>query len=72
VYSDLCEAAQHVDLHGLNVENPYAPARAGFPTARVFLGYLISGHLAYHLGQLVAWRSAAGLGRLVRTDALAA
>jgi len=33
---------------------------------------LLTGHLAYHLGQLVAWRAGAGLGRLHRPDALAA
>jgi hypothetical protein len=29
-----------------------------------FVGYLLTGHLAYHLGQLVAWRTAAGLRRI--------
>jgi len=49
-----------------------APARPDFPTAGDFVAYLLSSHLAYHLGQLVAWRAAAGLGRLSRPDALAA
>ena len=52
--------------------NPFAPARTAFPTAGDFVAYLLTGHLAYHLGQLVAWRATAGLGRLQRPDALAA
>lgn len=36
-------------------------ARASFPTAGDFAGYLMAGHLAYHLGQVSAWRAAAGL-----------
>ena len=52
--------------------NPFAPARAGFPSAGEFVDYLASSHLAYDLGQLVAWRGAAGLKRAGRPDALAA
>lgn len=72
VYSDLCGAASSTDPQTLEVENPYAPARAVFPTAGAFLAYLLAGHLGYHLGQLVAWRAAAGLGRLQRPEVAAA
>ncbi len=72
VYSDLCAAASEADPPSLTSINPYAPARAAFPTSRDFVAYLLTGHLAYHLGQLVGWRAAAGLGRLHRPDALAA
>ena len=58
------EAPRHV----LGAQNPYAAARSRFPTSRDFLIYLMTAHLAYHLGQLAAWRAAAGLGRLTRTD----
>src|SRR2546429_1772162 len=72
VYSDLCATASEADPQSLVSVNPFAPARAAFPTAGHFVAYLLTGHLAYHLGQLVAWRAAAGLGRLPRPDALAA
>src|SRR5437867_10643007 len=72
VYSDLCAAASEADPPSLTSINPYAPARTAFPTTGDFVAYLLTGHLAYHLGQLVAWRAAAGLGRLHRPDALAA
>ena len=71
-YADLCTAASETDPSSLAFTNPYAPARSAFPTAGDFVAYLLTGHLAYHLGQLVAWRAAAGLGRLHRPDALAA
>ncbi len=72
VYADLCEAFVEADPAALAMANPFTPARADFPTAGDFVGYLMSSHLAYHLGQLVAWRAAAGLGRLQRPDSLAA
>jgi hypothetical protein len=64
VYADLAAAASESDPVSNAAENPFAPARPSFPTAGEFLAYLMTGHLAYHLGQLVAWRAAAGLGRL--------
>jgi len=72
VYGDLCGAAREADASALTVANPFVPAQADFPTAGDFVAYLLSSHLAYHLGQLVAWRAAAGFGRLQRPDALAA
>lgn len=62
VYAQLCAAALDADPALLMIENPYTPARTAFPTAGDFVGYMVSGHLAYHLGQLVAWRAAAGIG----------
>ncbi|MEW5915739.1 MAG: DinB family protein [Gemmatimonadota bacterium] len=72
VYRDLSAAALDTQTEQLASENPYAPARDAFPTAGDFVSYLLAGHLAYHLGQLVAWRAAAGFGRLTRPDTLAA
>ena len=72
VYADLITAAEETNPAALSVPNPFDPARSGFPTAGDFVGYLLSSHLAYHLGQLVAWRSAAGLSRPRRPDGLAA
>lgn len=72
VYSDLSVAALDASADQLAAENPYAPARGAFPTAGDFVAYQLAGHLGYHLGQLVAWRAAAGLGRLNRPETLAA
>ena len=72
VYADLCDAVTDADRQMLAGENPFAPARTAFPTSGEFVAYLMTGHLGYHLGQLVAWRGAAGLGRLRRPDTLAA
>jgi hypothetical protein len=32
-----------------------------FPTFGHFATYIMTGHLGYHLGQLSAWRAAAGM-----------
>ncbi len=72
VYRDLCDAALAATPEVLGAPNPYAPARTAFPTVRDFVAYLMTAHLAYHLGQLTGWRAAAGLGRIHRPDSLAA
>lgn len=61
VYGDLCAALPTVDAAAFGAPNPYTPALSDYPTAGDFAVYLLTGHLAYHLGQLVAWRAAAGL-----------
>jgi hypothetical protein len=72
VYSDLCVAAGDADPSLLAAVNPYEPARNPFYTAGEFVAYMLSGHFAYHVGQLSAWRAAAGIGRAERPDNLAA
>ena len=72
VYDDLCDAAFTVEDAKLDVLNPYEPGRVAFPTAGDFVEWMLAGHLAYHLGQLTAWRTAAGLGRVSRANTLAA
>lgn len=72
VHNDLLVAASDADPAALAVENPYMPAREAFPLAGDFVAYVMSSHLAYHLGQLVAWRAAAGMGRLQGFDSPAA
>jgi len=62
IYSDLCEAILNPDEAALSAANPFEPARPAFPTGREFVPYIMTGHLAYHLGQLGDWRRAAGLG----------
>jgi hypothetical protein len=64
VYSDLCDAALTADPATLQGDNPFVPARPLYPTAGSFVPHLLAGHLAYHTGQLVGWRAAAGLGRI--------
>ena len=63
VYRDLCTSALSAEPALLSRPNPYEPGRGDFPTAGDFVRYLMTGHLAYHLGQLTAWCAAAGLGR---------
>ena len=72
VYTDLCAAAAEADPSLLAAVNPYEPARNPFYTAGEFVAYMLSGHLAYHVGQLSAWRAAAGIARGERPDHLAA
>jgi hypothetical protein len=72
VYTDLCVAAAEADPSLLAAVNPYEPARHPFYTAGEFVAYMMSGHLAYHVGQLSAWRAAAGIARSGRPDNLAA
>jgi len=72
VYRDLCGAALAATPEALTAPNPYTPASTPFPSVRDFVAYLMTAHLAYHLGQLTGWRAAAGLGRIHRPDSLAA
>jgi hypothetical protein len=61
VYRDFFESAPNASEHVLGVVNPYTPAAVAFPTAGDFAAYLMTGHLAHHLGQLGSWHAAAGL-----------
>jgi hypothetical protein len=61
VYRDLAANAAASNAAALDAPNPFEAARPAFPTGRDFLLYLLTGHLAYHLGQLSMWRAAAGL-----------
>jgi hypothetical protein len=72
VHADLLRTARDADPSMLAAAHPFGPARPQFPTAGDFIAYLLASHLAYHLGQLVAWRAATGLGPLRRPDRLAA
>lgn len=59
VYADLAAQAPASRAESLEAPNPFEPARGAFPTGRSFVGYLLTSHLAYHLGQLSQWRNAA-------------
>ncbi len=62
VYKDLPDALVAADDSMLDAPNPFEPAREGFRTVREFVPWLLTGHLAYHIGQLGDWRRASGLG----------
>lgn len=64
VYRDLCEIAASADPMLLSKPCPLERVRAMYPTAGDFVAYLMSSHLAYHLGQLVTWCAAAGVSRV--------
>lgn len=64
VYEELPVAASRATDAAMARENPYEPAARPFPRAGDFTGYLLSGHFAYHVGQLSAWRAGAGLPAL--------
>jgi hypothetical protein len=66
VYQRLIASAPDADPSALAAENPLAWARPAFPTSGVFLVWMLTGHLGYHLGQLSGWRAAAGLGSFAR------
>lgn len=59
VYTDLSTNGPSAAPGTLALPNPYESARQTFPTAGDFAAYLLTGHLAYHLGQLSMWRAAA-------------
>jgi hypothetical protein len=63
VYTDLCTTLPAAAPSALAAPNAYTPSLKDFPTAGDFVTYLMTGHLGYHLGQLSAWRAAAGLRR---------
>ena len=61
VYRDFFASAPNAAAEVLAVTNPYTPAAVAFPTSGDFAAYLLTGHLAHHLGQLGSWHAAAGL-----------
>ena len=58
-YRDLITKAPAASSDVLTAPNSYERARPAFPTAGDFATFLMTGHLAYHLGQLSMWRAAA-------------
>ena len=61
VYKGFFSDAPNAPSDVLNLPNPYTPALGAFSTAGDFAAYLMTGHLAHHLGQLGSWHAAAGL-----------
>jgi hypothetical protein len=63
VYADLRDAATQLDDAAFAGPNPFPPSGRQLKNAGEFIAYLLTGHLGYHLGQLQAWRAAAGVRR---------
>jgi hypothetical protein len=61
VYKDFFASGPGASAEVLGLPNPYTPALGAFATAGEFAAYLMTGHLAHHLGQLGSWHAAAGL-----------
>lgn len=61
VYRDFFTSAPEAPEDVIALPNPYTPALTAFPTAGDFAAYLMTGHLAHHMGQLGSWHAAAGL-----------
>ncbi len=60
-YDDLCDVALSMSPEFAAAVNPYEPARGEFPSIGLFVRWMLTGHLAYHLGQLTLWREATGM-----------
>ncbi len=58
----VAEAIGKTDLSVLQQPTPRESTRKIFPTVGDLVIFLLTGHEAWHLGQLMAWRRAAGLG----------
>ena len=56
VYTDLPKTATSADPSVLAKENPYEATRPAFQTAGDFVAYLMSPHMAQHVGELMTWQ----------------
>lgn len=61
-YEAAVEALKGVDDAVLCEENPNEAMRKRFATKGAMHGFYVGGHVMMHMGQLSAWRRAAGLG----------
>jgi hypothetical protein len=52
IYSDLASFAPTLEEEILARPNPYEPATGTYRTLGEFAGWIMTGHLGYHLGQL--------------------
>lgn len=55
-------ALQGIDPSVLDAEHPNEKTRAYFPTVGAMIAFMMTSHEMDHLGQIAAWRRAAGLG----------
>ena len=61
-HARVAEALGKADPKALEAENPVEGLRPAAPTVRDLLTFILTTHEAIHLGQLSAWRRAAGFG----------
>ena len=71
VYADLALIAPAISVDALSGPSPFANvsvapelalARDAFPTLGAFASWIMTGHFAYHLGQLSGWKEARRAG----------
>ena len=55
-------ALSDIDPAVLDAENPNENMRSNFPTVGAIIAFILTSHEMDHLGQIAAWRRAAGLG----------
>lgn len=63
-HADVTQLAPSASDEFLAQPTPYESMRPALPTMREFVGFVLTGHEAWHLGQLSAWRRTNGLPRL--------
>ncbi len=68
-YKNLIPSVANADAATREALNPVVAAQSSFPSVGEFVDYLLTGHLGYHVGQLVAWRASVRLGPSRRADA---
>lgn len=61
-YAEVLELVANVDQSVLENVNPWPDSVDRFPTVGAFLCFLMSGHIAGHLGQISSWRRCFKLG----------
>jgi len=63
-FEKACQMAQTATIEQLATPTANPAMKAGLPTAREGVAFLLTGHLGVHLGQLSAWRRMIGLAPL--------
>ena len=59
-HADLAALAPTISTEQLSSPNPNERMKAALPTIQDFLGFVLTGHDAMHLGQLSTWRRVQG------------
>lgn len=63
-FEKACQMAESATAEQLAMPTANPAMKAGLPTAREGVAFLLTGHLGIHLGQLSAWRRMIGLAPL--------
>ena len=62
IHDQIKAALPDIDPSVLDAEHPNEQTRAYFPTVGAMVAFILTSHEMDHLGQIAAWRRAAGLG----------